>query len=433
MMKEAVQKAIEEITYRSRIFPEEPFQVISENRELAIPELCAAVKKAIREGGDLEEEYQLHFYALYLLAQFQARECFPQIMELVSLPEDTLDYLIGDAVTSSLPEILYNTYNGDLELLKRTVENPEVDDYARSGMLQVMGQLYLDGSLKKEDFQQYIRQIVYGEEEIGGYLYTELASVICECHFTDMLPELRRLYDDMRVEEDAIGGYDSCIDWMFHYEKEAFCQSPVCAADMLRGWAMFEQPVREKSSEKDMEKFLRSVAAQQNRPVPKVKIGRNDPCPCGSGKKYKHCCLNKPKKAIDTVESEAEKKKWLKRYPEAAKERKEGQIYLEDLFDAESIEADRLLYLALMHREIPIWIRESEEAVRNRKKVYLSEAFERFAERVEREQIRTLQQYDEKYSIHYRCEEWLPALLNVLDKKENLYGKVSACYKEMRE
>ncbi len=22
------------------------------------------------------------------------------------------------------------------------------------------------------------------------------------------------------------------------------------------------------------------------------KIGRNDPCPCGSGKKYKNCCLN---------------------------------------------------------------------------------------------------------------------------------------------
>ena len=23
------------------------------------------------------------------------------------------------------------------------------------------------------------------------------------------------------------------------------------------------------------------------------KIGRNDPCPCGSGKKYKNCCMNK--------------------------------------------------------------------------------------------------------------------------------------------
>jgi len=24
------------------------------------------------------------------------------------------------------------------------------------------------------------------------------------------------------------------------------------------------------------------------------KIGRNDPCPCGSGKKYKKCCIDKP-------------------------------------------------------------------------------------------------------------------------------------------
>ena len=23
------------------------------------------------------------------------------------------------------------------------------------------------------------------------------------------------------------------------------------------------------------------------------KVRRNDPCPCGSGKKYKHCCLKK--------------------------------------------------------------------------------------------------------------------------------------------
>jgi preprotein translocase subunit SecA len=27
--------------------------------------------------------------------------------------------------------------------------------------------------------------------------------------------------------------------------------------------------------------------------VKKIKIGRNDPCPCGSGKKYKNCCLDK--------------------------------------------------------------------------------------------------------------------------------------------
>jgi len=27
------------------------------------------------------------------------------------------------------------------------------------------------------------------------------------------------------------------------------------------------------------------------------KIGRNDTCPCGSGKKYKKCCLNNPQKS----------------------------------------------------------------------------------------------------------------------------------------
>lgn len=41
-------------------------------------------------------------------------------------------------------------------------------------------------------------------------------------------------------------------------------------------------------------KSIRGVAA----PIPppgsvKHKVGRNDPCPCGRGKKYKRCCLPK--------------------------------------------------------------------------------------------------------------------------------------------
>lgn len=38
--------------------------------------------------------------------------------------------------------------------------------------------------------------------------------------------------------------------------------------------------------------------ASPARPVRRqAKIGRNDPCPCGSGKKYKRCCLGKPQPA----------------------------------------------------------------------------------------------------------------------------------------
>jgi len=50
---------------------------------------------------------------------------------------------------------------------------------------------------------------------------------------------------------------------------------------------------REKNKlEQMIEMFqIEEVSTQQVRTEPKIK--RNDPCPCGSGKKYKKCCLNK--------------------------------------------------------------------------------------------------------------------------------------------
>ena len=35
---------------------------------------------------------------------------------------------------------------------------------------------------------------------------------------------------------------------------------------------------------------LKNRASANSAPVKRVKVGRNDPCPCGSGKKYKNCC-----------------------------------------------------------------------------------------------------------------------------------------------
>ncbi len=36
------------------------------------------------------------------------------------------------------------------------------------------------------------------------------------------------------------------------------------------------------------------------------KVGRNDPCPCGSGKKYKQCCQLKKRKGLKNL-----KAKWI--------------------------------------------------------------------------------------------------------------------------
>ena len=47
----------------------------------------------------------------------------------------------------------------------------------------------------------------------------------------------------------------------------------------------------EKQAEKAIENSGKSDGTTKKEPVKKAeKIGRNDPCPCGSGKKYKNCC-----------------------------------------------------------------------------------------------------------------------------------------------
>ena len=436
-MQESVQKAIEEITYRSKKFPTKAFQAISDNKEAAMPYLRAAVEKALLEKENLDENYQLHFYALFFLGEFQERSCFPLIMEFVSLPKDVLDGLIGDLVTEGLKDILYNTYNGDLDLVKRSVRNSDIDEYVRCAMLDVMGQLYLDGDLEKEELERFIRELVQEEAEGNDYIYSRLALMICDCHLVDMLPDIRGLYDADRVEEIVVGKYDSCVDMMFRYSayNDHFCKTPISASSALQGWAMFDEKPESDFDEEKLEKLIRRLDADYTRQSGDKKVGRNDPCPCGSGKKYKKCCLNKPKQPVDLIESVQEKRKWLEDYPVSADVREEGRIYLEDYYDAESIAVDKLVYLALHHRAIPIWHRETEEIIENRQKVYLSEAFAKFVEKAEKEKIATFREYDERYSIHYTCQEWTENLMGLLKKSgdKELYKTVSERCKEMNK
>ncbi|MGB2727569.1 MAG: SEC-C metal-binding domain-containing protein [Halobacteriota archaeon] len=44
--------------------------------------------------------------------------------------------------------------------------------------------------------------------------------------------------------------------------------------------------VTKKQIEDSKSKFTKGKSKEKE-------IGRNDPCPCGSGKKYKKCCLGK--------------------------------------------------------------------------------------------------------------------------------------------
>ncbi len=70
------------------------------------------------------------------------------------------------------------------------------------------------------------------------------------------------------------------------FDKEKLYKNMVDAkADWLYGL-----PVWEEIFDEEKRKELYRAAKKQNTIVKGKKIGRNDPCPCGSGKKYKFCC-----------------------------------------------------------------------------------------------------------------------------------------------
>jgi len=57
-------------------------------------------------------------------------------------------------------------------------------------------------------------------------------------------------------------------------------------------------------------------ASMKNR---RLKVRRNDPCPCGSGKKYKRCCLHKE----NSQDTEADKELYFQKYSIRLKEEKD--------------------------------------------------------------------------------------------------------------
>lgn len=68
-----------------------------------------------------------------------------------------------------------------------------------------------------------------------------------------------------------------------------------------------KQPTEPEMTPEDQAKFYEQVSKEyaeyyklHHTPWKRIKeLRRNDPCPCGSGKKYKHCCYDKDKKEFN--------------------------------------------------------------------------------------------------------------------------------------
>jgi preprotein translocase subunit SecA len=93
----------------------------------------------------------------------------------------------------------------------------------------------------------------------------------------DPLHEYKREGFDMFSSLMSRLSYDIC--------EKLFRVQPVSETDM-------ERLERRRRAEQQRMTLSRGEEEESKKPVKRhdKKVGRNDPCPCGSGKKYKRCC-----------------------------------------------------------------------------------------------------------------------------------------------
>ena len=171
-----------------------------------------------------------------------------------------------------------------------------------SGWLLTDGDLRFDKDefekLKKEDVVRIIRdrmeeRYAAREKEFGEETMRELERVALlrnvDLKWMDHIDDMSDLKQGIYLR--GYGQHDPVVEYriegfeMFDSMIEAIREDTVKMLLTVR--LRTEEPKREQVAV-PMESGGDGTAPQ--RPAAKKKVGRNDPCPCGSGKKYKHCC-----------------------------------------------------------------------------------------------------------------------------------------------
>ena len=152
------------------------------------------------------------------------------------------------------------------------------DESADKGQLKRFWGSYFQ--IEKEIYEQLL---FYPDEEVKGTV-GELAEKYGQELLT-MVGFLDGINESLK-EENPIETMEENTVVSLAFDKEKLYKNMVAAkADWL-----YELPQwKEIYSEEELKRFYKEQ--KESGTVRKEKkIGRNDPCPCGSGKKYKKCC-----------------------------------------------------------------------------------------------------------------------------------------------
>ena len=280
-----------------RIFPEKELEKIIANQEEAIP-LLLAILEEVREDKAkyiTNFDYFGHVYAAYLLAQFRVKEAYPIVLELFGLPGDLPEQLFGDMMDSS-GRILASICGGDVAPIKQMIGNEEIDEFTRAQAITALAILTLDGEIEREDLMAYYREIFRTIDNMT--LLTLLIGLCTDIYPGEVYDEIKEAYENDKVDYLMIGM--ESVDRAMVAGKSSVLASAKRNSSLqkiddtigeLKNWAYFKNNSQDKYFDQLMNKNPGFMSQPKGTPtVNEPKIGRNDPCPCGSGKKYKKCC-----------------------------------------------------------------------------------------------------------------------------------------------
>ena len=232
-----------------------------------------------------DEEAQLFCYALYFMAKWRETRAYPLVIRWLSLSDAACTHLSGDVPTQDGHRILAAVCDGDLEPIKQLVLNPAADEFSRGTAVAALALLAVWAEVPRDNIVDYFVWLAReGLEREPGYAWSALAIQSADIEAVAVFPELRRAYDEGLINPQHIGRAE--LDEVEASPRGALLERtkdrdlPIDdVAEATSWWARFG---RSAAGEFD--------AAPTDPYVAPRKVGRNEPCPCGSGKKYKRCC-----------------------------------------------------------------------------------------------------------------------------------------------
>jgi hypothetical protein len=234
---------------------------------------------------------------MFLLAQFRETRAYPLVVRFASLPGDLVDSLCGDFITEDLGQVLASVCGGELAGIQSLIENEATDQWVRGAALSSLVTLVAVGQKSRDEIVGYFARLFRGKlVRKWSHVWDSLVSYSSDLYPEELLDDIKRAYEDGLVDPGYIGfdhvkrdlaaGKDRILARLADNPQRRLVEDTVAE---MGWWACFrEDRAKNTAHAVPNSKLNPAVSSPIRRATPKT--GRNEPCPCGSGKKYKKCC-----------------------------------------------------------------------------------------------------------------------------------------------